>query len=355
MKKVLFSLLLLTPAASVFCQSSADSLLIFIKNNKQRAALYLTQNDSVMARLNENKMMPLASTVKIMVAIEFAKQAAQNVVDKNGMIALADLAKFYLPNTDGGAHPNWIAYETKLGHIKNDSLSLMNVARGMILFSSNANTEYLMEILGVDNVKNNIELLGIKQHSVIYPIVASLFMYQNPKKKSENSILKGIGRLNEEQYCRYIFDMHKALAYDTILKSKFRPQDLSMNMQKAWSDRLPASTAKEYVHICRVLNNRKYFDNNTYNILSGVLETLMENPANRSWLKHAGMKGGSTAWVLTKALYATTKKDERIEMAYFFNDLTPPENAMLQRWMNNFELSVLSNQDFRKKIGVALN
>jgi D-alanyl-D-alanine carboxypeptidase len=80
----------------------------------------------------------------------------------------------------------------------------------------------------------------------------------------------------------------------------------------------------------------------------------MENPANKQWLKHAGMKGGSTAWVLTKALYATTKKGERIEMAYFFNNLTEAENTTLQDLMNKFELSVLTDVNFRKKIGEAL-
>ena len=231
---------------------------------------------------------------------------------------------------------------------------MFDIARGMIMFSSNANTEFLMELLGLDNIKTNIEQLGLKKHSAIYPMVASLFMYQNPKGKKEADILKGINKLSEQQYCRYIYDMHKALAYDTLLKSKFRPQDLSMKMQKVWSDRLPTSTTKDYVRIASILNNRAFFDDDTYAVLSGVLESIMENPANKTWLKHAGMKGGSTAWVLTKALYATTQKGERIEMAYFFNNLTINENDMLQGWMNSFELDVLSKAGFRKKIAEAL-
>ena len=345
-----------TFSATFICsaQNTADSLLNFIINNKSRAALYLVQNDTLLARLNENKMMPLASTVKIMVAIEFAKQAGQNVFDQNNYIPLKELEKYYLVNTDGGAHPAWLNYEKSKSHIKNDSIALINVARGMILFSSNANTEYLMDLLGMDNVKNNIQLLGIKQHSAIYPLVSSLFMYQNPRNKSEESILKGIKKFSDEQYSRYIYDMHKALKYDTVLKSKFRPQDLSVKMQKLWSDRLPASTVKAYAHICNVINNRRYFDEKTYAILATVLESIMENPANRQWLKHAGMKGGSTASVLTKALYATTKEGARIEMAYFFNDLTTSENNKLQQWMNGFELNIIRDAGFRKKTGELL-
>jgi D-alanyl-D-alanine carboxypeptidase len=353
-KKFLF---LLVTISFVFCasaQTPADSLLNFIKENKKRVSIYLTQNDTVIAKLNEDKIMPLASTVKILVAIEFAKQVAKNTIAETDMVALTELERYYLRNTDGNAHPNWIAHERKKGHIIKDSVQLFDVARGMIMFSSNANTEFLMELLGLDNIKNNIQMLGLKKHTALYPMVASLFMYQNPKGKSEADVLKGIGKLTEEQYCRYIYDMHKALAYDTILKSKFRPQDLSMKMQKVWSDKLPASTTKEYVRICSILNNRAFFDDDTYSVLSGVLESLMENPANKTWLKHAGMKGGSTAWVLTKALYATSKKGVRLEMAYFFNNLTINENDQLQGWMNSFELNVLSKEEFRKKIAEAL-
>lgn len=329
-------------------QPGADSMLNFIKANKSKAALFVVQNDTVLAKLNENKLMPLASTVKIMVALEFAKQAAQKVFNKESLVPVSELEKYYLPNTDAGMHPAWLVYENKLGHIKNDSVSLNNVARGMMMFSSNANTEFLMDLLGLDNVKNNLQLLGIKQHTAIYPLVSSLFMYQNPNKKTEESIIKGIKKLSDEQYSRYLYDMHKALKYDTVLKNKFRPQDLNMKMQKTWSDRLTASTVKEYAKICNVLNNRRYFSKDTYAVLAGIMETIMENPANQQWLQHAGMKGGSTAWVLTKVMYATTKDGNRLELAYFFNDLAPTDNLRMQQWMNDFELRILSDKNFRQ-------
>jgi D-alanyl-D-alanine carboxypeptidase len=335
-------------------QPSADSLLNFIKANPKRSAIYVVVNDTVIARQNENTVMPLASTVKIMVAIEFAKQAAAGVFDENNYISLSELDKYYIANTDGNAHPAWLGYEKRLSNIKNDSIKLLDVARGMMMFSSNANTEYLMDLLGLDNVKNNLQLLDVKIHTSIYPIVASLFMYQNPQKRTESSILKSIKKLSDEQYSRYIYDMHKALKFDTVLKSKFNPFDLTPKMQQLWSDRLPASNVKAYAHICNILNNRRYLSEDTYAVLAEVMEFIMENPANRQWLKHAGGKGGSTASVLTKASYASTKKDKRIEIVYFFNNLSEAENAQLQQWMNAFELAILSNPTFRSKLNAQL-
>jgi len=334
----------------LYSQPGADSLLNFIKQNKSRSSLFLKKNDTVIAKLEENRLMPLASTVKIMVAIEFAKQSAHDIFNESKKIPLSELAKYYVPNTDGNAHPAWLSYERTLGHTGNDSVKLIDVARGMIMFSSNANTEYLMDLLGFDNVKNNIRLLGLKQHTLIYPLVASLFLYQNPKNANGDKILKEIKNLSNEEYAKAAIFIHNALKNDTTYKKKFRPQDLTIKMQKEWSERLPASTTKEYVQVCSILNNRKYFDETIYRILADVLETLMEKPANKGWLSHAGMKGGSTIFVLTKALYATLKNGTKIEMAYFFNDLTGEENHRLQSWMNDFEIQVLSNEDFRKKI-----
>jgi D-alanyl-D-alanine carboxypeptidase len=348
--KRIFQFIMLLITGNSYAQPGADSLLKFISNNPGRSSIFLVENDIVKARLNENKQMPLASTVKVLVAVEFAKQAGKNVISQTTMIPLKELARYYIPNTDGGAHEEWIKYERSQKHIVNETVSLLDIARGMMIFSSNANTEYLMDVLGFDNVKNNIQLFNLKPHTAIYPLVASLFIYQNPKNKKEADILKAIRKLNEEEYSRFSYDIHNALKYDTLLLQKFRPQDLTMEMQKLWSDRLPSSTTKAYAQLAHVINKRKFFDEQTYAILADIMETLMENPANRQWLRHAGMKGGSTAWVLTKMLYATTKKDERIEMAYFFNNLTENENEKLQYWMNDFELAVLSNSEFRNKV-----
>ncbi|MBA2249725.1 MAG: serine hydrolase [Chitinophagaceae bacterium] len=348
-KKLLLFFFLLA-STNLFAQSAADSMLNFIRQNKTRTSLYLQKNGNAIAALNENTLMPLASTVKILVAVEFAKQAAFKVFDENKYVSLKELDKYYLANTDGGAHPNWIKYETNLGNIKNDSARLIDIAKGMIIFSSNANTEFLMDLLGVDNVNGDIRMFGIKKHTPVYPLVSSLFLYQDPKNIKEDKIIEEIKYLNNVQYSKAISVIHNELKFNAGYKQKFRLQDLTVKMQKVWSDRLPASTTKDYVHMISILNNRTILDEKTYNVLSEVLETVMENPANKSWLDHAGMKGGSTMFVLTKAVYATLKDGTKIELAYFFNNLSNPENSMLQQWMNAFEIKVLNDESFRKKI-----
>lgn len=328
----------------------ADSLLNFIKTNKNKAAVYITRNDTAIALLNENRLMPLASTVKIMVVVEFAKQVSSKIINEESYVSLKELDKYYLAGTDGGAHAAWLQYEQTKNNIRHDSIKLINIARGMIMFSSNANTEYLMDLLGFDNVKNNIQLFGLKEHTAIFSPVSSLFMYQNPKKLSEDKVIKAIRKLTEEEYCKYIFAIHNQLKYDSNFKATFRMQDLSTKMQKLWSDRLPSSTAKEYVQLARIINNRKFLDENAYGVIAQVLEYPMESQAFQSAFKHYGVKGGNTAFVLTHVIYLTTKKNGRMELAIFFNNLKAEEEKQLEKWLDPFEAQVIFDPLFRKKL-----
>ena len=182
--------------------NGADSLLNFIQQNKYTSSFYLKENDSVIGHLNQNKMMPVASTAKIIIAIEFAKQVSHNLFNENEMVSLDEINKYYIPNTDANAHPHWIEYERQKGNIINDSVPLIEVAKGMILFSSNADAEYLMDLLGINNINSNLRLLGITDHTQLYPWASALFLYQNPQHVKEEKIIREIKKLDDEQYAK---------------------------------------------------------------------------------------------------------------------------------------------------------
>jgi D-alanyl-D-alanine carboxypeptidase len=330
----------------VRAQDNAQYIANFIKNNPDKVSIYLLRNDTVLIAQQENRMMPLASTVKLIVAVEFVKQAGAGIIDTAALVALSDLEKHYIPNTDGAAHPSWLKRLRADEKIYNDSVKLIDIARGMIQYSSNANTDYLMDYLGIQQVNSNLSLLNLKQHTPIYPLVGALFLYQNPKNKKEESVLKSISKLKDEEYAHYAYSMHKALKNGDKLKASFRPMDLTIQMQRMWSDRLPASTVKMYAQLGNILNKRAFLSKPAYGVLAKVTETLMENPNNQEWLQHAGMKGGSTAFVLTKSLYATLKDGTRIEVAYFMNNLTFRQVNDLRNKLNDFETSLLSEPEF---------
>ncbi|MBL0144387.1 MAG: hypothetical protein IPP48_00025 [Chitinophagaceae bacterium] len=134
------------------------------------------------------------------------------------------------------------------------------------------------------------------------------------------------------------------------LEIKFRPQDLDMAMQKLWSDRLTASSAKEYNQIAQILNNRKFFDEDTYAIIAAILEFPMENKAFQNEFKHYGVKGGSTGFVLTHVIYLTKKDGTKMELSIFLNNLTVQEENKLEQWLDPFEAQIIFSKKFREKL-----
>jgi D-alanyl-D-alanine carboxypeptidase len=332
-----------------YLKADKNTLLNFITENPERTSILFVRNDSILASKNIEKNFPLASTVKIIIAIEYAEQSAKKSINPDELISLAELKTFYVQYTDGGAHEAWL--ESVKSKIIDNKISIREIAKGMIKFSSNANTEWLISKLGYENINNQLTKLQLPAHSEIYYLVSSLFVSKEafPKLKDEE-LLKNMKTLPYRDFVRFSKIIHEKIKVDTNYIKDIEFLD-DMDLQEVWSNNLPNSNAKEYVSVMKKINNRTYFDKETQQYLDEVMEFLLENPKNKSWLKHAGSKGGSTAFLLTKALYTTDKKDNKTELSYFLNNLSFLESMKLQASMNEFELNILnSNKEFRKKV-----
>ena len=337
LRPLVFLLIFLAQRAS--SQSvPADAVVDFLKANPVRSALYLIRNDTVQLSLRPDQKMPLASAVKTIVAIEFARQAATGRIDPAERVAFADLDLYYLPNTDGGAHPEWKQWLTRQKLDSGNTASLLEVAKGMIQFSSNANFEYLLDRLGSAAVNANRKALNLPQHDLIYPITSALFLYSVHPADSAKAMTQ-VRRLSPAAYAARAQAFHNRLKQDragTFKKTFLFP---SLPLQKIWSDRLPAATVREYASVMQKINSRTYFPPAVQAHLDSIMEwPMVVNPGNKALYRHLGAKGGSTAFVLTNALYADTVKGDRVSVAVFFNNLTLTESEALMQQLNVFTL-----------------
>lgn len=107
-------------SVSMYCDYMYRSILLkkedpqyilkYVEEHKKEkvCSLMVRRNGELLVTVNENEKLPLASMAKIVIAVEFAKQVAEGKIDRAELIPLRDLEKYYVPNTDGGAHPKWI-------------------------------------------------------------------------------------------------------------------------------------------------------------------------------------------------------------------------------------------------------
>src|SRR5699024_12016943 len=102
------------------------------------------------------KEFQLANTLKIIISFTFVKSVTNNKISNTDIVELNKVDIFYIPNTDGGAHPNW-----KKSLNSSSEASLLEIAKGMMQFSSNACTDYLINEVGVDVINQSIEALKL--------------------------------------------------------------------------------------------------------------------------------------------------------------------------------------------------
>src|SRR5690625_3211974 len=81
-----------------------------INDKNMESSITCNENGTTMMEVDSGELMPLASTVKIVVAIEYAFQVEEGKLNPNELIDLSELEIYYVPNLDGGAHPAWLEY-----------------------------------------------------------------------------------------------------------------------------------------------------------------------------------------------------------------------------------------------------
>ena len=345
---LIIALAIATKAA--FAQN-VNEIIAFIKENPKKAAIVLVENNKEVLNLRGSQVMPLASAAKTLIAIEFANQVVSKRKNATLSIPIAELNKYYIP-LDGGAHPAWLK---SLKKKKGDSVSLLQVAQGMIRFSSNANTEYLEDLLGLENINSNIKTLKISKHTPYYYFTAGALMTcLKPENISENLWAAQLQAMPMDEYRKRCESNHLKLKTDSAFIKTLKPGNLSFRLQKIWSDKLVASTTADYANIMRKINDRNYFKPEVQQTLDQIMEWPMLNPSNQAAFKHLGQKGGSTASILTDAFYATDKTGFKLSCAFFFNNLTEKENQMIQNNFGNFEAGIITDAAFRQKLIIAL-
>ncbi|HEY2982001.1 MAG TPA: serine hydrolase [Anaerolineales bacterium] len=145
----LFLFAVLFVGISYFRYSSDGAVLNYIRGHRNDVAIACLDPAEPDAGLyhNADEAYPLASTFKLVLLAAYAQEVAAGRMDPQEEIPLAELDRYYLPGTDGEAHPQFLG---SLGEGR-ESLTLSEVADGMIIYSSNAAADYMgARLQGID-------------------------------------------------------------------------------------------------------------------------------------------------------------------------------------------------------------
>lgn len=319
----------------------------YMLSNPEHVALaaYEVGRESEGIYLNPDRPVPLASVVKVLHLVAYARAVQLREVDPAAVVPLADVERYYLPNSDLGAHPRAVATLVEEERVFGNppSILLEDVPRMMMEFSSNAATDYLHMLLGQERIEQTALNLGMRHQTAPCPFLGQFLLMGR-----RDDGLGPVRALIEEPdaYSREVMALTEQYSLDATFRAELeawqeRDRRPSLEAQRLFSEYLNAhGSAREYANLMAQigLNTlgpweesvriRRYMEWPTH---------FVDNQAQLAWL---GYKGGSLPGVLTVAYYAQPwDAPQPVVVALFFHNLPTDTYRQWRRTLPHDELA----------------
>ena len=143
--------------------TSPGAVIGYLKTHSQDVAIACIDpgNSQNGFTQNADEAYPLAGVFKLVLLSAYADQVAAGQLNAQEIIPLTELEKYYLPGTDGGAHPEFLK---SLGADRT-TLTLDETVDGMTEYGSNAAADYLAARLKQVDFLALYKRLGLKHTS----------------------------------------------------------------------------------------------------------------------------------------------------------------------------------------------
>lgn len=296
-----------------------DCSLLFIKNEEQ------------VLNVNEHMNRPLASIYKLIILLAYIDQCEKGNIHPNDQIHFNKLKSYWIHWVDS-AFMKWYHAVKDEKKIKNDCIALKEVVIGMLQYSCNTHTDYLLATLGIDTVNEQLKKYHITNHDPVIPICTSILVSIRDAAIDHTPI--SLGKIAQESF----ESMIKGKRIDGLDLNLLN--DFDYDMQCRWSDLLPHASAHTYVDILKQLHALQKDTKDLQDVMRwfGQLKTYKGFTG--------GMKLGYTPKVFNAALYMQDTSGNEYQLVYFLNHLTTDQRQTFEVASNDFNLKLLKNPAF---------
>jgi D-alanyl-D-alanine carboxypeptidase len=193
-----------------------------------------------------------------------------------------------------------------LGYAKDpmSRLTINDIAGIMIHFSGNAETDYLIERIGAEQISSVMEKMGMQTHSPITPYLGiTLAMLNHETSASSGSELDDPNRLQQ----LYLEDpTWRKAQIEYLLSGKVQT---SMESQAAWMEKVGVrGTAREYASVMARVASGTLISPEVSRIMQEKLTSVPSDwPLRLLFYNKLGDKDGAAPGVLSLASYMTPK------------------------------------------------
>lgn len=323
-------------------KKTKEDLLTFVAKNKKDVSVTIIENDDVVLEWNADQKTPLASTVKLVVLFHFVKAVSSGAIKLEEKVALSDIERFYIDRTDGGAHAYWLEVNDFSEHA-----ALLDVAKGMMQFSSNACTDYLIDRLGLEKINDQMKQAGLTEHDELMPLTPMILWsaYVSDRRRDAFKKMSGV---SEEQYKSLMNEIFNIMKNDPEYKKALEEKMKKELIRLAYTIITDAKADKVYNQYAQFMKRLQdeLLTIEEKSLFSQIVlgETLKKETDQYLWYK-----GGATLFVFTGALYRRTDTSS-ISISLFINDLKANNSHWIGGVFNEFMLTAAVDQNFRQRL-----
>ncbi|MFB2918051.1 serine hydrolase [Aerosakkonema funiforme] len=334
-----------------------SELLEYIVSHPENVSLvaYEIGNSETGIFYRDVEKRPLASTIKILILAEYARQVEQGILSPDEAIDLNSVNLYYLPNTDGGAHPQALKYFREKKYVNAENkIALRHIPTAMIRYSSNAAADYLIERLGRENIEKLPSVLGLPSEDVPLPIIGQFLSWDDTAISTlPEERLKIYQAMSKTEYTNSVYNLTSKWKTDAAFrdrKIKDMLKFISINDQQAMAEALnPGGTAKAYAQIMERIYTNSLISPDVSQIMREYLEWPMQNAPVREKFDVLSAKGGSLPGIVTETMYAKGKNGERGRVVALFFEHIPSDEwlQLMQTYVQqDFEIKLLTDKQF---------
>ena len=288
--------------------------------------------------------MPLASSRKIVLLAAYAQAVSEGRLDPAQVVKLADWEAYYLPRTDGGAHPAALG---RLGLKAGGSATLDQVARAMIQESDNAAADVMYMRVGADAVQAVIHSAGLKGQEPLFPISGEFWAYDRTRlfttlKLSREAFRTEALRLTPVPGSRPAAPPLPGVAEQARLTDAFTVR----------------GTARDYASIMARVMTGTFLNRDISAIMARHLEWPLESAEVKNNFERLGAKGGSLPGIYTNNLFLLPKvgpaAGQRRVVSVFLRRIPENRYGAWTRAAELFAVTAAVRPDFAATVNTAL-
>jgi D-alanyl-D-alanine carboxypeptidase len=296
------------------------------------------------------RLVPLASTMKILILEEAAHEIASGRLHAGTAIPLSTVSATYLPGTDGGAHAHALAAARKRGWLRHNTLSMRHVLDAMIEFSDNAATDTVLRMVDPRALTRRARALG--QDVPLAP--GGLFLSWGVGVPALAHPARGAA------YDRGVQQLALRLARDPRFRSRVLAGLRSgvfpsaADQARFSAELAPRGSVAAYAELMRrILTRRDAADRLAASVLGWPLRN---SPSLKPSFSLLAQKGGDLPGVLTVVEGVALRGRPGFITALFFTGLDPRVQAQLERddAFDLVPLGIASRAAFRARAEAAL-